>query len=53
MPWEDDRWVERQDASSHVEVSYNIFPTMILFELLVFENDSAVSGARYYMVKTK
>ena len=50
--WSGDKWMRRHDASSHVEVTLQAFPTMNLFELLVFEDDSPVSGTRYYMVKT-
>ena len=53
LSWEGDKWVGKHHESSHVEVTLQAFPTMNLFELLVFEDDAAVSGTRYYMVKTK
>jgi len=52
LSWAGDKWVGHDD-SSHVEVTFQVFPTMNLFELLVFEDDSPVSGTRYYMVKTR
>jgi len=50
--WAGDKWMRRHEASSHVEVTLQAFPTMNLFELLDLEDDSPVSGTRYYMVKT-
>lgn len=50
--WAGDKWMGSHDASSHIEVTLQVFPTMNLFELLVFEDGSPVSGTRYYMVKT-